>query len=139
MGFQIVAVPLLYVPLTRFISDLSERLEAPARELADQATRGPGLVILGVLVVVGAPIVEELFYRGLLLRSVERRFGSRVAIGASALVFASAHFELLQFPALLALGVVLGVLAVRYGRLGPAIFAHAGFNAVTMAILVAQR
>ena len=139
LAFQVLVVPLLYVPLTRFITDLNERLEAPARELTDQATRGPGLVLLGVLVVVGAPIVEELFYRGMLLRSLQRRFGPAVAVSGSALVFAGAHFELLQFPALLALGVLLGILAVRYERLGPSIFCHAGFNAVTMAVLIARR
>lgn len=136
---QIIAVPLIYVPLTRFVSDLNSRLEAPARDLTKQASSDVGLLILGVLVVVGAPIVEELFYRGLLLRSVRNRFGPNVAIGVSAFVFAGAHFELLQFPALLLLGVLLGFLAVRYDRLGPSIFAHAGFNAVTMAILVATR
>jgi membrane protease YdiL (CAAX protease family) len=139
IGFQLLVVPLLYVPLTRVVTDLSHKLEAPARQLSDQATHGTGLAVLAVLVVAGAPVVEELFYRGLLLRAVQRRFGPRVAIAVSAVAFAGAHFELLQFPALLALGVLLGVLAVRYGRLGPGIFAHAGFNAVTMAILIATR
>jgi membrane protease YdiL (CAAX protease family) len=138
-GVQLLVVPLIYLPLSRFISDLGDRLEEPARELTKQATHGIGVAVLGVLVVVGAPIVEELFYRGLLLRAVQRRFGSNIAIGVSALVFAGAHFELLQFPALFALGVLLGAMAVRYERLGPNIFAHAGFNAVTMAILIATR
>jgi membrane protease YdiL (CAAX protease family) len=139
LAFQLVAVPLLYVPLTRFITDLSDRLEAPARDLTDQASRGAGLILLAVLVVVGAPIVEELFYRGMLLTAVRRRFGPAAAVGISSVVFAGAHFELLQFPALLALGLLLGYLAVRYDRVGPCIFAHAGFNAVTMAVLIARR
>jgi membrane protease YdiL (CAAX protease family) len=139
VGTQIVVVPLLYVPFAYFIKDLSDRLEAPARSLTNQAGGDVALAILGVLVVVGAPIVVELFYRGLLLRSIENRFGPNIAIGLSALGFAAAHGELLQFPALLVFGVILGVLAVRTGRLGPGIFAHAGFNAVTMAVLVATR
>jgi uncharacterized protein len=95
--------------------------------------------VLAVLVIVGAPIVEELYYRDLLLRAVERRSSSNVGIAVSATLFALAHFEPLQFPALLVFGVILGVLAVRYGRLGPSIFAHATFNAVTMAVLIATR
>ncbi|MBA3653119.1 MAG: CPBP family intramembrane metalloprotease [Actinobacteria bacterium] len=139
VAVQVVIVRVVYVPLTPFVHDLSERLEAPARDLSRQAGKGVGLFVLGVLVVAGAPVVEELFYRGMLLRAVRRRFGANVAIGASALVFAGAHFEAIQFPALLVLGLVLGWLAVRYDRLGPSIFAHAAFNAVTMAVLVATR
>ena len=136
---QLVVIPTLYLPLAWFIKDLGDRVEAPARNLSDQAGADAGLVLLAVLVIVGAPIVEELFYRGFLLRSIERRYGTRVGIGASATLFALAHFEAIQFPALLVFGLVLGYLAVRYNRLGPGIFAHAAFNAVTMAILIATR
>jgi membrane protease YdiL (CAAX protease family) len=139
LGTQIVIVPLLYLPLTWIVDDLADRLEAPARDLTNQAGGDTGVFVLAVLVIVGAPLVEELFYRGLLLRTVQARFGDRIAIGASALLFGLAHFQVIQFPALVLFGVVLGVLAVRYGRLGPGIFAHAAFNAVTMAVLIAQR
>jgi CAAX protease family protein len=136
---QVVIVPLLYAPFTRLIHDLSDRLEAPAKQLTGTAASAPGLTLLAVLVVIGAPLVEELFYRGMVLPAVERRFGSRWAILASALLFGLAHFEPLQFPALVVLGLILGVLRVRSGRLGPGIFAHAGFNAVTMIVLIATR
>jgi membrane protease YdiL (CAAX protease family) len=139
VGTQLIVVPLLYLPFAHFIKDLSDRLEAPARGLTDQAQNNVGLAVLAALVIVGAPIVEELFYRGLLLRSIQNRFGSGPAVVVSALGFGLAHGELLQLPALAAFGVVLGVLAVRTGRLGPGIFAHAGFNAVTMAVLIATR
>jgi membrane protease YdiL (CAAX protease family) len=46
------------------------------------------------------------------------------------------HLQPLQFPALLVFGVILGVLTVRYGRLGPALWAHVGFNATTLASLL---
>ena len=45
----------------------------------------------------------------------------------------------LQLPALVALGVILGVLAVSTKRLGPSIFTHAGFNLVTMIALALSR
>lgn len=136
IGTQLILIPLLYLPISRFIEDLADRLEEPTRELTDTAGDS-GLIVLAVLVIVGAPIVEELFYRGLLLRAVERRFGTTPAIVISGLAFGVAHFEPIQFPALAAFGVILAFLAVRYGRLGPGIFAHAAFNAVTMAVLIA--
>lgn len=134
-----VGVTVLYAPLTHFIHDLGDKLDAPANKLADQAGHGAGFVLLGVLVLVGAPVAEELFYRGLLLRSIQRRFGPAAAIGGSAVLFAAAHFEALQFPGLLVLGVVLGTLAVRYDRIGLCIFVHSGFNVLAMVGLALRK
>jgi membrane protease YdiL (CAAX protease family) len=39
-------------------------------------------------------------------------------------------------PALFGLGLVLGLLVQRTGRLGPAIFTHAGFNLVGVLLLL---
>jgi len=73
------------------------------------------------------------------LRSLQRRFGDVWAVAGSAVVFGLAHFEPLQLPALVALGVILGMLAVSTKRLGPSIFTHAGFNLVTMIALWLRR
>ena len=99
--------------------------------------------MLAVVVIVGAPIVEELFFRGLVLRSLQRRFGDAWSVIASAGVFGLAHLSTsgaaLQLPALVALGLILAVLALRTGRLGPGIFAHGAFNAVTVVALALRR
>src|SRR4051812_13857929 len=133
---QLVLVPLIYLPLQQFVS--KKDLEEPVRRVTESA-QGAGFFALAVVVVVGAPLVEELFFRGLLLRSLQRRFGDVWAVVGSSLVFGLVHFELLQLPALVAFGVILGVLAVNQKRLGPAIFAHAGFNLVTMIAFWLQR
>jgi membrane protease YdiL (CAAX protease family) len=85
-------------------------------------------VLLVAIVAIAAPVVEELFYRGLWLRSVERRLGTAAAVGVSSVVFAAVHFQPYDFPALLGFAVVVAVLTVRTGRLGPAIWAHVVFN-----------
>jgi membrane protease YdiL (CAAX protease family) len=133
---QLVLVPLLYVPIFWIFGhkDLSDE----ARDLTDRAS-GIGIVVLVVLVVVGAPIVEELFFRGFLMGALERTTGRAWALWISALFFGAVHFEPLQTAALVLFGLVAGWLVQRYGRLGPAIFAHMGFNAVTIAILLAER
>jgi membrane protease YdiL (CAAX protease family) len=133
---SLVVVPVIYVPLFRLIGHRD--LGAPARELTDKA-HGPGFVILATVVVIGAPIVEELFFRGLVLRSLLRRWGATASVIGSALLFGVVHLELLQLPALVMLGLVLGVLAVRTGRLGPSIWAHGAFNAVTVVSLALHR
>jgi len=131
LACQLLLVP-LYLPLQRFIDE--DEIGRPAEELADKA-QGPAYVLLAVLLIVGAPFVEELFFRGLLLRALSRRFGDGWAVGGSAVAFGLAHFQVVQFPALVFLGAVLGFVAVRTGRLGPGIWAHAGFNAIVVAAL----
>ncbi len=96
-----------------------------------------GVLLLVLIVGLGAPSVEELFYRGLLLRSLERRWGPGWAVALSAIVFGATHFQPLQFPALTLLGVILALMVQRTGRLGPAIATHVVFNMVTVIVLVA--
>jgi hypothetical protein len=135
LGTQLVIIPLLYLPFEHADRTLKHRLEAPARTDTAGIHGGWQITLLFLFLAVGAPLVEELFFRGLLLGSLSRRFGAPVGIIGSAVVFGLAHFELLQLPALILFGLVLGVLVHRTGRLGPAIVAHAAFNAVTVITL----
>lgn len=136
LASQFVLLPLLYLPVRLLDPDLD--LSEPARRLTGLG-QGWGVVVLALCVVVGSPVVEELFFRGLLQRSLARRFGPAWAVGLSALAFGAVHAQPLQFLGLVAFGVVLGLLAQRHGRLGPALVAHAAFNAATVAVLVASR
>lgn len=136
VAVQLVVLPLLYLPLLELLGRSQDELARPARELSQRADSSLGWIVLGVMVVVGAPLVEELFYRGLVLRSLEKRGRPAwAAVVVSAAVFAAMHFQGLQFPGLFVFGAVLAVLTLRTGRLGPAIWAHAAFNATTVAML----
>jgi membrane protease YdiL (CAAX protease family) len=133
---QLLLIPLLYGPIF-WLTDLdSSDLEDPARGLTDRATDSFGITMLILIVGIGAPIVEEIFYRGLLQRSLERRFGVWPGILGSALLFGASHFQLLQLPALVLFGIVLGLLAQRTGRLAAPIAAHIVFNMTTVLFLV---
>lgn len=100
------------------------------------------LFVVGAVVM--APLVEELLYRGLLLRALLRRMGPGTAVFVSALVFSAVHFlggdaDALQFlPAIAGLGLVLGIVAVRTGSLSLPILIHAGFNLTTTLLLVSS-
>ena len=131
---QVALIPLLYIPIFWLTGD--QDVSAPARGLTDRATDPVGVALLVSIVVVGAPIIEELFFRGLLLRSVEKRFGTRWALAATSLLFGAIHLQLPQFPALATAGLVFGILTVRSGRLGPAIWAHVGFNGIAVITLL---
>lgn len=137
-GLQLIAVPLLYWPLLRLLDKDASDVEGPARELTDRADGPLGVVLLILIVGVGAPIVEEIFYRGLFQRSLLKRgLPPAAAIVISAVVFGASHLQMLQLPALVLFGLVAGVLTHRSGRLGPAIAAHIAFNMVTVIALLA--
>lgn len=133
---QFLIVPLVSLPVLWATNTDLDKLGEPARELADKATTPGGIALFFLMVAVGAPLAEELFFRGLVLRSIEKRFGTRWAIVGSSVAFGATHFQPLQFPALTAVGVVFALLAVKSGRLGPAIFAHMAFNGATVVSLV---
>lgn len=132
---QFVLLPVIYVIVQLFVSrDLTKDLEAPAKDLTNNA-HGAGFYFLAVLLVVGAPLVEEIYYRGMLLRSLKRYMPPLPSIVVAGLIFGGAHFDLVTLPGLAAFGMVLGWLAHRSGRLGPNIAAHAAFNLVTVIAL----
>lgn len=133
---QLVVVPLVSWPVL-WLSDTDvEELGRPARELGDLASGPWNVVLLFAVVGIGAPIAEELFFRGLVLRAFEKRIGTGWAVVASSVVFGATHVQPLQFVALTAAGVVFALLVVRTGRLGAAVVAHMAFNCVTVANLV---
>jgi membrane protease YdiL (CAAX protease family) len=82
------------------------------------------------MVVVGAPIAEELTFRGLLWSGLAKR-GVRpwVAVLVSAAAFALIHFEPERLFVLLVIGSVLGAVRWITGSVGACIVAHAVNNA----------
>lgn len=95
--------------------------------------------LASVLVV---PIVEELAYRGFLLRRLVARDFTAVrfeAVGiwpllVSSAVFGAAHGGM--WPAAVVAGLVYGMLARRTGRIGEAVCAHSTTNALIAAAVV---
>lgn len=135
LATQLFALPALYFLLFLLIGE--QDVSGPARELTDKVGDSlVGAVALFVVVAICTPVVEELFFRGLVLRSFERRFGTAWAVVGSSLVFGLFHFQLVQLPALVLFGAVAALLTVWTKRLGPAIFAHVAFNAVTVIVLL---
>jgi membrane protease YdiL (CAAX protease family) len=133
---QLVVLPIVYLPILRLSGYTDDDLSAPARALSDKASGPVGWILLTLIVVVGAPIVEELFFRGLLLRSLQKRgLPDWASIVLCAAIFGAVHFQLLQFVGLFVIGLVLSYMAVRTGRLGLSIFTHVGFNATSVVLL----
>lgn len=89
------------------------------------------LVVFALLVAFGAPVVEELAFRGVLFAGLLKRglqpWLTNVFV---ALAFACFHFEPVRIPLLFVIGLVLGYLRQRTGRVGASAVAHSLNNAV---------
>jgi len=133
---QLVALRLVYLPLEAVWPETfsPERLEQRAREMYDSAS-GAGIVLLALVVVVGAPLVEELVYRGLLQGSAVRVRRRWPAVVAVALFFAVIHFQPVEIPGLFVIGLVLGAGALFTGRLGLSVVTHMAFNAAGLLVV----
>lgn len=107
-----------------------------------ERSQGPEVVLLVVSVALFAPLIEELLFRGLLLRALLRRTTPVWAVVISSVVFSAVHLldpstAALMAPLLL-LAAIAGVRAVRTGDLSQSILLHAGFNLLSAVVLVVR-
>ena len=79
-----------------------------------------------------APVLEEMLFRGIILRSFLRQYRRSHAIVGSAALFGLAHLNIYQFAVGLALGIVSGWLYERARSLWPCILLHAAYNGVVV-------
>lgn len=120
------------------------RLSGSNTSLIDGQTHNTaGFAVIAVIVSLGAPLFEELFFRGLVRTALAARLGPIKAVLAQAGLFGLAHLN----PAtglgnvevvvvIAAFGIVLGMAAHLTGRLGPGMIGHGLYNLlVTIAIL----
>jgi membrane protease YdiL (CAAX protease family) len=137
---QLGLVPLLYLPLKALWPDTfsSERLEERAQDLADRAN-GSSAVLLVLIVVIGAPIVEELVYRGLLQRSMASVVQAWPAAVFTAIWFSLIHLSPVEYPGLFVAGLVFGAGVAVTNRIGLSIVTHAAFNATGILIVLTNR
>lgn len=107
-----------------------------------RADRGYVISLL-VLAVVAAPIVEEIVFRGAVLRGLLSVSPPAVAIGAQATLFGIAHFDPIRgsgnvglIMVLSGVGAVLGTAAYLTRRIVPSMVAHAILNGLAMALVL---
>jgi membrane protease YdiL (CAAX protease family) len=100
----------------------------------------PAQIVLGVgSVVVGAPIAEEVFFRGFLFGSLRGRLRFLPAAAISGAVFAMFHVQPLLMAVMVFVGIALAYVYERRGSLAAPIAAHAIFNLIGYTLIVMQR
>ena len=86
-----------------------------------------------LLAVLAAPILEEIVFRGFVLRIMQSVWTPKYAILANALLFAIIHPPL-SFPPVFLLGAAAAFLYTRTQKLWPSIVLHAAYNAAVVAM-----
>ena len=96
----------------------------------------PGLAAVFTFeaLVVVTPVVEEVFFRGFVYSGLVPRLGMGWAMVASAVVFSFFHLDVGVFIPIFVTGLLLAWLYQRTGSLWPSIAAHAGQNALALAL-----
>lgn len=121
-GMAALGMQALVPELTSAAAEAAEELEAESGRAS--------IVVFALLVMVGAPIVEELFFRGLFFSALRKRgVNAFLTIVITAVVFAGFHLEPTRFLVLLPTGLVLGWVRWRTGSTGAAMLAHGVVNA----------
>lgn len=134
---QFLLVNLVMLPLRlAFPERFSvEEVERRARELVEGTQSWWWLAIVFV-VVIGAPAVEELVYRGFIQGSLQKRVAPVAALVIAAAWFTVVHLQPVEFPGLFAFALVLGWCRLKTGNIGMAWVAHVAFNAAGLSLVV---
>lgn len=92
-------------------------------------------IALAILVmVILAPVVEEIFFRGFILNNLVANIGSRWGNFITAIIFAGIHFEFQSVLGLLLLGVIINTLFLRTGSIWAAIIFHIINNSIALGV-----
>lgn len=113
----------------------------PTPQVALELLSGEGTsfaikMVIAIAAVVVAPLVEEIYFRGVIFRGLVPLVGLRLAVAGSALLFAIVHGSLCS---LLPLSVVGAILALAYWRsrtLWLPILMHSCFNLCSVSIAI---
>lgn len=87
-------------------------------------------LIPALAVVAGAPLAEELMFRGVIQSRLERAMPVWIAIVLQAVLFGFIHGTPVQIGYAFLMGLLFGYIRYRTGSILPTIAAHAAFNAM---------
>jgi hypothetical protein len=117
--------------------------QPPSPDQVPNAVSGGWLAVTGFSVIVLAPLGEETFFRGFLYRGFRGPMTMWPAAVASGALFGLGHLQGLSFfilvPPLAVVGIGLAVLYEKRQSLVASMAAHATFNVIGFAFLLASR
>lgn len=101
-------------------------------------------VVVSLVVAIGAPVFEEMFFRGLTYAAIEKRFGSVWAVVGSTVLFGILHFQtgsagiaiLFLILHITVFGLILGLLRYLTNRCGAGVLAHFTINGTATLLIL---
>ena len=142
IGLYVVAVVFVGGILLILLNALSgEPVQAP--EQVPQDLPPAGLVLTTLYAIVIAPFGEELFFRGILFRTLRDRHGLRIGLLGSAVAFGLIHFipgdaidAALLMLVMAFTGAALAYLYERRGTIVAPMAAHVTFNVIGLVLIL---
>ena len=137
--FNVVIYCILFVPIIFLISIVSKLLlpefteQQQVKDLKDsffEVIRRDGIIIILL-----APIIEEVVFRGLFYAALKSYFPWFVSLIFSSVIFSLIHENILAFTLLFSLSLLLTFIYELYGKLFYPILIHSCFN-ITMLFLI---
>jgi membrane protease YdiL (CAAX protease family) len=109
----------------------------PDQQLPDEVFNTTGVIVLqGIVVVLMAPIVEEILFRGFIFGGLRRAMPLLPAAVISGLVFSSIHGSLGLILPFAVVGVIFALVYVRTDSIYPPMAIHAIFNGLSFFTLL---
>ncbi len=107
MGISLLLIGIVYFIFPNMLNNLLSE-----SSVSEVSTYG-GLFISMLITVVGAPIMEELFFRAIIFKRISRKFNIYIGIVISSLVFGLLHIELAVIGAFI-FGIACCILYIKY-------------------------
>ena len=92
-------------------------------------------VVFALIIILVSPVIEEVFFRGLLWRASSLIFSDKVTWVAISLIFAAVHLSPVHILGLLPFSFFVGWLRLKTGKLLPSILAHVANNTVAFILM----
>ena len=107
MGISLLSISIVYFAFPNMLNKLL------SESSVSTVYTYSGLFISMIITVIGAPIMEELFFRAIIFKRVSRKFNIYIGMAISSLVFGLLHIELAVIGAFI-FGIACCILYIKY-------------------------
>ncbi|MGA1821341.1 MAG: lysostaphin resistance A-like protein [Thermoplasmatota archaeon] len=127
------------IPLILILSLLINLLAPVETQTSSSIIAAPDnlldMIFLFIGLVLIAPLVEEIFFRGTLYAVIDRNLGVYPAILITSVVFSIMHFDPVQALPLFLLGILMGWLRSRSDSIIPSLVVHSANNLLALVLI----
>ncbi|MCF0162361.1 MAG: CPBP family intramembrane metalloprotease [Fusobacterium necrophorum] len=126
-GLGVSGISYLWIKIAHLIPFLLKSLEE-MNAANERMANGSALGIF-LLAAIIAPLLEEVVFRGIVLRSIEKLRGTAAALISSSIIFGIFHGNLVQFVYTFIMGIIAGYVYIKTRNILFPVFIHFGNNA----------